>query len=468
MKQIFTLFALALTTLFQGNAFAQFSHAFNVNNVSAITSNCWIVDQLEITNDPAFIIEGTGSLLSQPITSTNNTRLISTPWLNVTAGNLTVSFSYKLSSKLAGQATRIIEVGLTDANNYFTQLAVLNLNNNTSTNVLSFNQTFAITNAGLRRLTLRLSGDTGDGNSRLIIDNLSTSAAARYNNNQSNCNSAPVANNDVFSGVAGQPYSGNVALNDTDPDGETFTAALVTTSPDGTVNMSSNGSFTFTPNPGFSGGSTTFTYRLTDNGLPAAQSNVGTVTINFLASAPLPVKLISFTGNKNNNGRITLQWMVADNQDAEYYEIEKSNNGRDFSKVTMIVPTDKSGNEVYSFSETPSATGKLMYRLKLVDKSGVVDYSRIVVFAFDAVSAAQRLVINGNPAGDKVGFTYQTANKNIQVRVYDMNGRVYAQQVMLTMEGTNFLSIQLPAAGKGMYVLEVIDGATRYNAKFIR
>ena len=67
------------------------------------------------------VITGAGSLYSNPPVTGSSTRDFSTPFLNINSTSLTVSFNYKLSSNLVGQAERTIQIGLED-NNGFTLL----------------------------------------------------------------------------------------------------------------------------------------------------------------------------------------------------------------------------------------------------------------------------------------------------------------------------------------------------------
>jgi hypothetical protein len=71
----------------------------------------------------------------------------------------------------------------------------------------------------------------------------------------------------------------SVFANDIDPDGDVFTARIIETPKNGTLDFNTEtGQFTYTPNENFSG-KDTFTYRLTDsNGL---ESNIAMVTINI-------------------------------------------------------------------------------------------------------------------------------------------------------------------------------------------
>lgn len=67
----------------------------------------------------------------------------------------------------------------------------------------------------------------------------------------------------------------SLLTNDTDPERDPLTAELVAGPTKGTLTLSSDGTFTYVPNPGFIG-TDTFTYRATD---AATVSNVATVTI---------------------------------------------------------------------------------------------------------------------------------------------------------------------------------------------
>lgn len=78
---------------------------------------------------------------------------------------------------------------------------------------------------------------------------------------------------DNYSGIYGVPVSGNAATADTYVAGSTF--AVATPPANGTVAMSPNGTYTYTPSVGFSG-SDTFTYTVTD---PTGQVRTATDTI---------------------------------------------------------------------------------------------------------------------------------------------------------------------------------------------
>jgi VCBS repeat-containing protein len=97
----------------------------------------------------------------------------------------------------------------------------------------------------------------------------------------------PVASND---GPYGTPFNTPITIsapgvlgNDTDPNGDALTAVLVSGPAHGTLTLSADGSFTYTPAPGYTG-SDSFTYKANDGTL---DSNVATVSLTVSNSPPV-------------------------------------------------------------------------------------------------------------------------------------------------------------------------------------
>jgi CshA-type fibril repeat protein/VCBS repeat-containing protein len=99
-------------------------------------------------------------------------------------------------------------------------------------------------------------------------------------------NVAPVAVADTYATRKNQTLTvaaPGVLANDTDADGDTMTAVLVSGPTSGTLTLNANGSFTFVPQNGFSG-TVTFTYQAKDTS--DQLSNIVTVTITVSNTAP--------------------------------------------------------------------------------------------------------------------------------------------------------------------------------------
>jgi large repetitive protein len=82
-------------------------------------------------------------------------------------------------------------------------------------------------------------------------------------------NMPPSAMDDSYQVLKGTSIAGNLGLNDTDPNGgQTLTHSLLTNPTRGVVSLNANGTYTYTPNAGFTG-TDQFIYKVCDNGNPS-------------------------------------------------------------------------------------------------------------------------------------------------------------------------------------------------------
>lgn len=441
---------------FTFTATAQFSQNFD-GPESGLTGNCWTLSNIFSTTTAADVITGTGSMYTNPPTSSSGTRDIATPALNITSTSFTVSFKYKVSSKLTGNATRTINIGLTDVAGNFTSLHTITLDKNSATSVFTFNQTFTLASTGIRKLVLKLGGATGDGNSRLIFDDLYTNANPLYGSGT--CNTAPLAVNDIFNGAVGLPFYGNVMTNDSDPNGELLKSAIAVSSVDGVVVLNENGNFSFTPNPGFTGSSTTFSYTLTDNGFDPLVSGLALVTINFSSPVLLPVKLVSFTAALNTSN-IDLKWITASEKNVSHFVIEKSLDGKVYADAGIVFATGNTAETTnYSFSDKNIDVTKqsvVYYRLRSVDIDGKSELSYIRSVRLGKV-AEQKLAVTTypNPVANELRVTIPASwqNKKVSYEVYSNMGQVALKNIVPAASQTE--SLQLTNLAKGFYVVKV-------------
>lgn len=116
---------------------------------------------------------------------------------------------------------------------------------------------------------------------------LSNVATVRITVAASGPNAPPAAVNDSYSTAEGTEISVSapgVLANDTDPEGAPLTAGLVEDVREGTLTLNADGSFRYTPRPGFSG-SDRFRYEARDG---SASSKPATVTISVAATNDPP------------------------------------------------------------------------------------------------------------------------------------------------------------------------------------
>ena len=369
MKKIFTLCTLVTLSFFANNSYAQINENFD-NGFAPLEANCWqFVNMMHATSPSGYVINGNGSAYSEPPVSNDSLRIMRTPLLDI-GTSVDVSFIYRISGNLNGQATRFIKLALVNSAGVTVQILDSFSISNAATTSTLYSQTIAVNIPGQYRFSLTMGGKTGGGSIRTSVDDLNVNA--------------PV---------------------------------------------------------------------------------IGCVEINKL----LPVHLISFQGNMNKNNKVTLNWTVADNEIANSFEIERSFNGRDFTTVGVVLASEKMGTENYTFYETTTGTDKVMYRLKMIDKHHEVDYSRILIFQSKS-TIANNIKIIGNPVNDKLTFSFtSSATQQVDVKVYDMSGKVVLKNKVNSLEGSNVISLPLSSTFKaGMYIVEVNNGTELQSSKFIK
>ena len=181
----------------------------------------------------------------------------------------------------------------------------------------------------------------------------------------------------------------------------------------------------------------------------------------------LPVKLLSLQGSVYNNN-VLINWSVAENESGNYFQVEKSLDGKNFVAAETIFNTTKAGNESYNY-RVPKANYNY-YRLKVFNKDQSVAYSKILLLKTDSDNTNQSLRLLQNPVQSSLNFNYQAVNNNLSIiSIYTISGTRLSTTKMAMHQGTNAFSFDLKnKLTAGLYILEVISGGARSATKFIK
>lgn len=472
MKRIILQSFLALTAAFlTSSAIAQVNADFNTNpscpNVSEIKAymqgKCWMFVNMDANYDgwnPG--IEGDAAMVS------NNMHQIAgvySPVLQV-PGSMAVAFKYEFAYAVSGYAS--MKLYLTTHNNEIVQeLATVDLVGAATNTVLSYNNTFANLPSGAYKLYVMFSCQT-----RLAIDQMEINVPLLY---PGGCNEAPIAMNDNITGSANHTASGQVFNNDYDPDGDLFTGYLIADSPDGTVTLNEDGTFNFTPNPGFTGSSTTFTYQICDNGFSPACGNIATATIVFNAGI-LPVKLTDFTVSLNDANDAVVRWTTTYEQGSDHFEVERSFDGATFEKVGTVKAAGTSfAKNDYSFTDrlSNSVVNKkdVYYRIRMVDANQRAEVTKVLVLRLFRTSSIKMVAVSPNPVYNDINVQVQLKeNAYVVMKVTDNRGVEVTRKSIRGNQGLNVFSMDGTNKLKpGIYMLEVIINSNeRMTVKLVK
>ncbi|MGH2563692.1 MAG: T9SS type A sorting domain-containing protein, partial [Ginsengibacter sp.] len=177
-------------------------------------------------------------------------------------------------------------------------------------------------------------------------------------------------------------------------------------------------------------------------------------TISYFenTSISLPLHLISFNGNRQADYN-QLQWQTADEVNTKLFEIERSTDGRNFTKIASLNSAGSNNN--YSIKDAVAYSGKVFYRLKIIDIDGRFTYSPVIWINSDRAAG---ISIYPNPVSDMININIGNAKiLKTNAGIFDANGRL-VQHIFINADQTQ-INAQLLA--KGVYVIKFADGSAQ-------
>jgi hypothetical protein len=169
----------------------------------------------------------------------------------------------------------------------------------------------------------------------------------------------------------------------------------------------------------------------------------------------LPVKLVAF-GARESNGNVGLEWRTAGETNFDRFEIERSVNSRDWSKIgTVDGRGGGSTGTVYSFVDRGSMAGVNYYRLKMMDRDGQSEYSSIAVV--NITSQNERMKVYPNPATSLLYISNIHPGASQYVEVINASGQVVLRNK--SQSAGNTISLNVGALGRGLYYLKLSDAS---------
>jgi hypothetical protein len=121
-------------------------------------------------------------------------------------------------------------------------------------------------------------------------------------------NAPPAAANDSATTIQDVPVTVAVLANDTDSNGDALSVTALTQPANGTADLNSTGTVTYTPKAGFAG-TDTFTYRASDG---LSQSNAASVTVQVTAAPGSGPTAASDSASTNRNQAVIIAVLAND------------------------------------------------------------------------------------------------------------------------------------------------------------
>jgi SdrD B-like domain/Secretion system C-terminal sorting domain len=183
----------------------------------------------------------------------------------------------------------------------------------------------------------------------------------------------------------------------------------------------------------------------------AYDQNNHSIDFGFRQFSVLPVKLVSFTAQAQGS-QVALQWSVADQLNAGSYEMECSKDNLTYSSFTSVA-ANSNVSAVYNALHASPVTGINYYRLKIVDKNGIITYSDIRKVNF---GRGGNITVYPNPAHGEVNInlTAGMLYKPATISVFTIEGKLVSAKRLTTAGQTETVDVSTMANGK--YIIRIV------------
>ncbi|MBS1563942.1 MAG: T9SS type A sorting domain-containing protein [Bacteroidetes bacterium] len=194
--------------------------------------------------------------------------------------------------------------------------------------------------------------------------------------------------------------------------------------------------------------------------------NVAFTIITQKSLNSLPATWLGFTA-ENVNGNAVLNWKTSEEINVDYYAVEHSTDGRNFTVIGTKAANNSLTTNNYTYTHQSLAAGIHYYRIRRVDRDGVYGFSEVKTVKISGVSAVQ---LRPNPV---VGSTLTLAVSMQQrvpttIQIVSVDGKVMMKQNTQLQAGLNTIDMNVSNLPTGFYLVQLIMSDEVVTKKFIR
>ncbi len=189
---------------------------------------------------------------------------------------------------------------------------------------------------------------------------------------------------------------------------------------------------------------------------------------NGFSNAPSPVTLKHFTARAINK-QVELTWATLSEINNDYFTIERSEDGKEFTEISKLKGAGNSVQELsYKLTDYLPITGRSYYRLKQTDFDGTFTYSTVQsVFIGETTPT---LSLSPNPASSQVINLHVEGQKGERaiVDIRDLTGRLITNKEVTLKEQSEEIAILHSSQLKpGVYIVTYKSASVSNQQKLI-
>jgi uncharacterized repeat protein (TIGR01451 family) len=190
-----------------------------------------------------------------------------------------------------------------------------------------------------------------------------------------------------------------------------------------------------------------------------------TLTVNC---AILDAEIVKLNGNRYGNN-VGLKWVITSDRVIDYFEIERSSDGINFTKVGQQPGIGGPCNQTpFAYTDNIASFNgdEIYYRIKLIVNGQVSKISSIVVIH---ANNNHVVTIAPNPASQSFSISmYNNTASVVEVSIIDVDGRVVMKHEQQVTAGQNNFSVSnIGRLSQGLYHVQIKSGNEFIRKKLI-
>lgn len=181
----------------------------------------------------------------------------------------------------------------------------------------------------------------------------------------------------------------------------------------------------------------------------------------------LPVNLVKFTAKAENN-HIVLSWKTASENGNSHFELERSEDGQNFTKIATVSGKATKGEMTnYSYIDASYRSTVIYYRLKQVDFDGGFMYIGGMLAVKNYLDTKNyQLFLSKENTLNTVITTYKAGASTF--KILDIWGRTLMKSEIFLESGLNKNVFDITGLPKGTYIGVLNNGGEEFIRKFVK
>jgi hypothetical protein len=154
---------------------------------------------------------------------------------------------------------------------------------------------------------------------------------------------------------------------------------------------------------------------------------------------------------KLEENNVAIKWSTLTEVNTNYFEVQRSNDGRNFITISTAVAAGFSSNKKdYIRYDQLNANGTYFYRIKLYDKDGSTSYSEIGSVRYEMND--KKIFVGPNPFNSQL--VIRNANDIRSVDLFDMSGKLILKHTNINRSQIVLKCDDLPS---GVYMIRITN-----------